>query len=58
MYRAVCRAELAVDNVVEDGLEVVEEDGVGGAFENKGKAPVRVNTAAGCNTSGRNGGIR
>lgn len=36
--------ELACDDVVEDGFEVVEEDSIGCAFENESEAPVRVDT--------------
>ena len=35
-------AELAVHDGVEDGLEVIEEDGVAGALEHQREAPVRV----------------
>jgi len=44
---AVARGtEFARDDVVEHGFEVVEEDGVGSAFENEGEAPVGVDAAA------------
>ena len=57
MYGAVCGAEFAVNDVVKYGLEVVEEDGIGGALEDESEAPVWVDAAAGCNTCGRYCGI-
>lgn len=42
MHGAACGAELSRDDVVEDGFEVVEENGVGGAFEHEGKTPIGV----------------
>ena len=45
-------AELAVHDGVEDGLEVVEEDGVAGALEHQGEAPVRVDARGGGEVQG------
>ena len=53
MHGAVCRAEFAVDDVVENRLEVIKEDRVGGAFEHEGEPPVWVDaTASGDSGSG------
>ena len=57
VYGAVGGAEFAVDNVVEDRLEVVKEDGVRGALEDESKTPVWVDATAGCDTSGGYGGV-
>lgn len=57
MYSAVCGTEFAMDDVVEYGLEVVEEYGIRGAFEDKSEAPVGVNTTAGCYTGCGDNGV-
>jgi hypothetical protein len=57
VYCAVCRAELALDDVVEYRLEVVEEDGIGGAFEHESETPVWVDATAGRYTGGGNSSI-
>lgn len=44
-------------NIVQDGLEVIEEDGIGGTFKDKSETPVRVDTTAGCDVSSRHSGI-
>jgi hypothetical protein len=50
VHGAVRGTELAVDDVVEYGLEVVEEDCVGGAFEHEGEPPVGVDATASCDS--------
>lgn len=57
MHSAACRAELAMNDVIKYGLEIVEKDGIRSAFEDEGKAPVWINTTAGCQVSGSHGGI-
>lgn len=46
-----------MDDVVEYRLEVVEEDGIGGAFEDKSETPVWVDATAGRYAGGGNSNI-
>lgn len=57
VHSAIRRAEFTVHNFVEHRLEVVEEDGVGGALEDQSKTPVGINAAAGCQASGGDSSI-
>lgn len=57
MHGAICRAELAVHNVIKYGFEVVEEDGVGGTFEDECEAPIWIDAAARRHASSRHGGV-
>lgn len=57
MDGAICGAELPMDDIVENRLEVVKENGVRGAFEHESEAPVWIDATAGCDTSGGDGGI-
>jgi hypothetical protein len=57
VHGAVCRTEFVVNDVVEYRFEVIEEDSVGGAFEDEGEAPIRVYATAGGNARGAYGGI-
>lgn len=51
------RTELAGDNVVEDGFEVIEEDSIGGTLENQCEAPVGVDATACGDFCGADGDI-
>lgn len=55
---AICGAELAVNYVVKNGLEVVKEDRIRSALEDQGEPPVRVDATAGGDTGSGNGSIR
>lgn len=46
-----------MDDIVKYGFEVIKEDGVGGAFEDKSEAPVWVDAAASCYTSSGDGSV-
>lgn len=58
VHGAVCGTEFAVDDVVKNRLEVIEEDRVGGAFEHKGESPVGVDATASCDSSSGYCGVR
>lgn len=42
----ICRAELPCNDIIQDGLEVIEENGIRCAFEHEGEPPVWIDTAA------------
>lgn len=58
VHGAVRGTELALDYVVKNGLEVIEEDCVGGAFEHERKPPVGVDATASCDSGSRYCSVR
>jgi hypothetical protein len=44
MYGTASGEHFSLYDSVKDGLEIIEEDGVGCAFEDEGEAPVRVDS--------------
>ena len=57
MHSVTGRAKFTRDNVVKNGFEVVEEDGVGCAFEDERETPVGVYAAARCDFGGTHGDV-